>query len=192
MAHVSCAAQVAANIGADCVSPAVGGFTGRGVYIPKSYAPTLTKSSTNPRIISAIVLESGQKTFAIENLLQNPFNGGTVTSNAETGLYTKTVALRVPQHGADVAKNIIEPLLKAPLGGIVILERLDTNGDGSFVVYGAERGMKASEQTLNEYENNGDWAVTLSTDERFAEVCLYDTDYATSLEKFEALLSASY
>lgn len=192
MAYVSCAAQVAANIQADCAAPAVGGFTGRGVYIPKAYAPTLTKSASNPRIISAVTLESGQKTVAIESLLQNPFNGGTVTANAETGMYTKTVALRVPAHGAEVSKDIVEPLLKAPLGGIVILERLDTAGDGSFVVYGAERGMKASEQTLNEYENNGDWAVTLSTDERFAESVLFDTDYATTLAKFEALLAASY
>lgn len=192
MAYTSCAAQVAANIQADCNAPAVGGFTGRGVYIPKSYAPTLSKSASNPRIISAITLESGQKTIAIENLLQNPFNGGSVTANAETGLYTKAVALRVPLHGAAVSRDIIEPLLKAPLGGIVILERLDTEGDGSFVVYGAERGLKATEQTLNEYENNGDWSVTLSADEHFAECVLFDTDYATTKAKFDALLAASY
>lgn len=192
MAYVSCAAQVAANIQEDCSNPSSGGYTGRGVYIPRSYAPVLTKDASNPRIISAITLQDGQSTVAIENLLQNPFNGGTVTANTETGMYTKTVSLRVPAHGADIAKDVVEPLLKSPQGGIIILERQDTNGTGAFVVFGAERGMKASEQTLNEYENNGDWSVTLSTDERFAESVLFDTNYATSLAKFEALLAVSF
>lgn len=192
MAYTSCAAQVAANIGEVCASPNEGGYTGRAVYIPKSYAPTLTKDASNPRIISAISLESGQKTVAIENLSAQPFNGGTTTANAETNRFDKTFACLIPQRGAAVAEDIVEPLMRSPLGGILVLEKVDASGDGSYEMLGVGRGVKATEITRNEYENNGAWSATLSASEYYAESVLFDTDYDTTKAAFEALLALAY
>lgn len=192
MAYTSCAVEVAANIVADCASPLVAGFTGRGVYIPRSYAPTISRNASNPRKIEDVAIGPSQQTVALENLIQNPYTGTNVAANAENGTYTKSIALRVPAHGADASRDIVEPLMKSPLGGIVILERQDTSGVGSFPIFGIEKGAKATEETQNDYENNGDWAATLTTEERVAEYEFFDTDYATTLGKFEALLAAAH
>lgn len=194
MAYTSCAAEMAANIAQDCEQPIVGGYTGRGVYIARVDAPTLTRLAGNPRIISGITLASGKKAVVIDNVSETPFDGSTteLTTESGRGMYAKSVVVRIPLRGGAAAKDVVEPLFKSALGGIVILEKRDTVGDGSFEVIGVESGVRASAQARNENESNGDWQATLSTTENYAEYSFFDTDYATTLAKFEALLAQSF
>lgn len=194
MAYTSCAAEVTANIAQQCDSPLVGGYTGRGVYIPKSYNPTIAKSVSNPRIVTAITLTGAQKTIVIDNVMTTPFDGSQTAANTENGwgAFDKSVAVRIPLRGAAAAKEVIEPLMRSAQGGILILEKKDQSGDGSFEIIGLQQGVKATELTRNENENGGDWSATLSCSEYYAENVLFDTDYATTLAAFEALIALSY
>lgn len=190
MAYTSCAAELAANIAKSCSDPNVGGYTGRAVFIPRALAPSLTLDSSNPRIVKAITLESGDKTIVLDNVMPtDPLTGSTTEMTTDNGWakYNKSLAIRVPLRGGAVSKSIVEPLVNSPLGVIAIVEKKYAGGDGSFEIIGLEAGAKATAQTRNEYENGGDWACTLSAVEDFAEYTLFDTDYATTLAKFEAL-----
>lgn len=194
MAYTSCAAEVAANIAQQCESPLVGGYTGRGVYIPKVYNPTIVKSASNPRIVSAITLGDSQKTIAIDNVMSTPFDGSSTSANTDNGwgAFDKSVSVRIPLRGAAAAQNVVEPLMRSAQGGLLILEKKDQRGDGSFEIIGLQQGVKATELTRNENENGGDWSATLSCQEYYAENVLFVENYAQSLAAFEALLGASY
>ena len=80
------------------------------------------------------------------------------------------------------------------LGFAVVLEKQDMIGDGSYEIVGYLKGLKTNEDGIqrNEYENGGDWTVNMSTDEAFAEVVLFDTDYATTKAAFETMLANTY
>lgn len=196
MSYTSCAAQVAANIAKDCDTPMAAGYTGRGVMIAIADAPTIVVSSTNPRILTSITMATGKKTIVIDNVWADPFNGTTKQSNADAGRtqYGKTFAFRIPLRGADVSKDIVEPLSNAPLGYMVILEKKDRRGLGSYEVVGYCQGLQANADGIvqNEAENGGDIMVTMSCQEEYFEVDLYDTSYADTKEAFEDLIAASY
>lgn len=192
LAYTSCAADVAANIAPNCSAPLVNGFTGRAVLLNWSDGITPTVSNTNERILTAIT--PGDKVCVIDNIaFTNPLNGSGVQSTDENGRiqYDKNLTVQIPLRGAAVAKDIVEPLHSSALGFLVIAERKDKSGDGSFVVYGYEQGMKAAPDgvTQNEYENGGAIVANLITRENKEEYVLYDTDYATTLAAFEALIA---
>lgn len=197
LAYTSCAADIADNIAPDCSKPMVNGFTGRAVMINLSDAPTITVSGTNERILTAITLGVGVKTAVVDNSAFNqPFNGSNVQSTDENGFtqYNKGFTVYIPARGAEAAKKIVEPLHKSALGFLVIAEKKDRRGDGSFVAYGYEQGMKATPDgvTQNEYENGGCVVANLATTENKEEYVFFDTDYATTLAAFEALIALAY
>lgn len=186
----SCIADLAKNITANCAKPLAGGYTGRGVIIPYGKQGVIVQDAENPRIIKSI---TPSQVFEIDNAsITQPFNGSNKVSSAESGKkqVTKTVALRIPLRGAAVSKEIVEPLLASPLGFIVVLEKTDKVGDGSFEVIGFQSALKTNDDGIshNEYENGGDIAVTMSCVEDWYEVTLFDTDYNTTLEAFQGLL----
>lgn len=194
MAMTSCAGTVAASIQKNCSSPIVGGYTGRGVLIDlANVTPTFTVDAQNPRIISAIALGTGDKYIGIDNVWTDAFTGSNTASSADNGRaeYSKTYAFRIPQRGAGVSKEIVEPLVDSPLGYIAILEKMDRSGDGSFEIVGYKKALKVNADGIarNEYENGGDITVTMSTVEPWFEVTLFATDYATTKTAFEAMLT---
>lgn len=195
MAYTSCASVIAASIAKDCNNPIVGGYTGRGVLFALNVAPTITTSGTNPRIITAIAKGTGGVTAAVDNVWASPFDGSNTQSNGDQGRigYTKTFTFRVPLRGADASKDVIEPLVDAPLGYLAILEKKDRSGKGSFEVVGYRQALtvNADGVTRNEAENGGDVVVTMSCTEPWFEVEFFDTDYTTTLAAFEALLAGS-
>ena len=196
MAYTSCITNIAQSIQGSCDSPIVPGYTGRGVLIDLSKGATWTVDATNPRIISAIAVTSPTKFVAIDNVWTDSFTGSNTASNADNGRnsFTKTFTFRVPLRGAAVSKDIIEPLMNSSLGFAVVLEKDDRCGDGSYEIVGYLKGLKANADgiTRNEYENGADWMITMSTTEQFAEVVLFDTDYATTQAKFDAMLANTY
>lgn len=194
----SCIGNIAGNIGLNCESPIEGGYTGRGILIPMEAVPVLTKDANNPRIISAIAIAENAKVVAVDNEGSAPFEGSTTTGNNEAGYvrFTKTIAVKMPERGADFAKNVIEPLVKSGRGFIGIFEKVDRVGDGSFEVIGAQSPMKVADPaTVTRTDTSaggGAWAATLQSNEMYAESVLFDTDYATSLAAFEALLAKAF
>lgn len=193
----SCIGNIAGNIGLNCENPIEGGYTGRGVLIPMEAVPVLTKDAENPRIISAIAISQGAKVVSVDNEGITPFDGSQTTGNNDAGYvrFTKTIAVRMPDRGADFAANVIEPLVKSGRGFIGIFEKVDRVGDGSFEVIGAQSPMKVADPatvTRQESANGGAWSATLQSTEVYAESVLFDTDYATTLAKFEALLAQSF
>lgn len=187
---VSCTGELAASIVKNCASPNVAGNSGRIIFIPRAKNPDIVKNANNPRVITNISIQDDTNAiFQVENLTNDPFNGAQTELNTNGGWpkYTKTVPVRIPLRGADVSKDIIEPLVTSPLGGILIIEKRYTGGMGAFEVVGIENGVKATAATHNEYENDADWVETLTTTENYAEYSFWDTDYATTKAKFEAL-----
>ena len=81
----TCLNNIAKNIGMDCDAPIVSGFTGRGVLIPLSINPTLTKNAENPRIIEAITIPDQAKVCAIDNEGTSPFEGTAVAWKGDRG-----------------------------------------------------------------------------------------------------------
>lgn len=193
----SCVSNIAGNIGLDCQDPIEGGYTGRGVLIPMEAVPVLTKDAQNPRIISAIALASGAKVVAVDNEGSAPFDGSSTTGNADAGFtkFVKVISVRMPERGAEFAKDVIEPLVKSGRGFIGIFEKVDRVGDGSFEIIGAQSPLKVTDPstvTRQENANGGAWVANLQSTELYAESVLFDTDYATTLAKFEALLATSF
>lgn len=193
----SCVSNIAGNIGLDCQDPIEGGYTGRGVLIPMEAVPVLTKDAQNPRIISAIALASGAKVVAVDNEGSSPLDGSSTTGNADAGFtkFVKVISVRMPERGAEFAKDVVEPLVKSGRGFIGIFEKVDRVGDGSFEIIGAQSPLKVTDPstvTRQENANGGAWVANLQSTELYAESVLFDTDYATTLAKFEALLATSF
>lgn len=197
MAYTSCAADIAANIQENCTNRLVGGYTGKGLLIPLSYNPAFTVDAQNPRIITAITLASGLKWCVIDNAsMEQPFADSSMQSNAEQGLrrFTKNVHFLIPSRGAAVAKQIVEPLADSAEGYLVVLEKKDRSGDGSFEIVGYQQGLKVTADGIsrNEYENSGSISVTMSCNEAYSEVVLFDTDYATTKALFDTYVGTAF
>ena len=196
LAYASCAGNLAANIAKDCAHPMVGGYTGRGLLIPLTNTLTFAVDASNPRIITGITMGVGEKLAVIDNVWPSAFNESNTQSNADNGrlVYGKTFAFRIPLRGAGVSKDIVEPLADAPLGYLAVLEKKDRIGDGSYEVVGYGQGLTVNPDGImrNENENGGDIVVTMSCEEQFFEVTLFDTDYATTKAAFETLMANSF
>ena len=196
MAYSSCAGSLAANIAKDCAHPMAGGYTGRGLLIPLTNTLTFAVDASNPRIITGISMGAGEKLAVIDNVWPSAFNESNTQSNADGGRpkYAKTFAFRIPLRGAGTSKNIVEPLMESPLGYIAVLEKKDRVGDGSYEIIGYGQGLTVNPDGImrNENENDGDIVVTMSCNEQYFEVTLFDTDYATTKAAFETLMANSF
>lgn len=195
----NCVNDIAGSIGLNCEKPIEGGYTGRAVLIPIGTAGlVLTRNAQNPRIISNIAFDAAAKLVKADNEgMATPFEGSNSTGNSDAGFtkFVKAIAIRIPQRGAQFAAEVLEPLVKSGRGFIGVFEKTDTVGDGSFEVIGSGSPMKVADPstvTRDENANGGAWSATLQSSEYYAECTLFDTDYATSLSKFEALLAACY
>ena len=132
----------------------------------------------------------------IDNVWPSAMDGSNTQSNADNGrlVYNKTFAFRIPLRGAGTSKDIVEPLADAPLGYLAVLEKKDRVGDGSYEIVGYGQGLTVNPDGImrNENENGGDIVVTMSCEEQFFEVTLFDTDYATTKAAFETLMASSF
>lgn len=197
MEYKSCAAQIAASIAQDCNKPLVGGYTGRAVIIPANdfAMAEVVVDAANPRKILSVVLppDGSIMSYTIDNVFATPFTGSSTTGNTDTGRngYLKTLSVRVPMRGADTSMKVIEPLIKSADGFVVIAEKRDRVGDGSFEVIGYQNALRGdiASVTRDENANGGDWVVNLTTIEKWAEVALVgnNDDYETAKKEFDGL-----
>ena len=196
MTYASCAGSLAANIAKDCSKPMTGGYTGRGLLIPLSNTLTYAINANNPRIINSITMGASDKLAVIDNVWPSTFDGTNTQSNADSGrtLYGKTFAFRIPLRGAGTSKDIVEPLVESPLGYLAVLEKKDRRGDGSFEIVGYCQGLTVNADGIvrNENENGGDIVVTMSCQEQYFEVTMFDTDYNTTKAAFETMMLSAF
>lgn len=184
-----CLGVISANIDEDCDNPRIIGYEDTALIINRSDIDWtgVTYNATNPRIVEALALISMKKPYAIYNprLADASFNGTQTALNADTRHYTKTLQFYYKGIGADAAANVVEPLAKGEY--VVILQRKDHSGHGSFQIFGLQNGIYATEQVQD--EATGYWLMTMAIDEPFAETELFKTDYAASKALFDALVA---
>ena len=190
-AFAPCSAALAANITGDCSNPRIAGYEQIGVIFNKDDIDltALTINSSNSRIIEAIAAKSGKSPFVVYNNKNNPlpFNGTQTEYNSDNDKYDKTVQFYFEGIGGENSEDVVEPLK----GGeyLVILQRKDHRGDGSFQVFGYQSGLKATAQVQD--EETGYWLMTLTCSEPSAECSFFKTDYATTKALFDALVTAA-
>ena len=197
MGYKSCAAKIAASIQQDCNRPLVGGYTGRAVIMSVTdfERAEVVRSADNPRKIMSIVLppDGSVIAYTVDNVFAQPFTGSTTAGNNDDGRngYLKTVSVRVPMRGADTSMKVIEPLVKDPNGFVMINEKRDKVGDGSYEVIGYQNALRGdiAGVTRDESANGGDWIVPLTTVEKWAEVTLVGSadTYESAKKEFEGL-----
>lgn len=197
MAYTPCAANIAANIAIDCAQPIVGGYTGRAVLIPYNIAPTIARDSDNPRKIASITIPQSAHVVAVDNVFADPFNGSTTQGSTDSGRgqFVKTFAFRIPLRGADVSRDIVEPLVSSAGGFLAVLEKNDKAADGGFEVVGVLQPLKADASTIarTEAENGGDITAQMTCTEQYFECTLFAGEtYAENLAAFEALLARAF
>lgn len=196
MAYTSCSSVLNGNIAMDCDSPIVGGYTGLGVIVRMGANPTITRDAANPRKITNITSAKGG-VFVINNAFVTPFTGSNTAGNTDNGfgVYRKTVSMQIPLRGGDVSKDIIEPLVDDPEGYLIILQKRDRVGDGSFEVIGSISGARGDVSTLtrDENANGGMWSVSMVCDESYAEVALVGADgtYESAKTVFDNLIAST-
>lgn len=194
--YTPCVSEIAGNIAMNCTNKLVGGYTGRAVYIPYSANPTLTFVTGNPNALEGITVPTGSKVCAIDNVFTDPFTGSTTAGTSDNGFpqYTKTLSVRIPLRGGVVSRDIVEPLFNSPLGGLLIVEKKDRSGVGSYEVIGANQPARADITTLSRDEsaNGGAWTVNIIATENLAEVELLLGDYTAEKQYFEKLLAQSF
>ena len=197
MAITSCVTSIAKSIAPNCASPIVGGWTGRAVLIPVG-DPTvaITQDGSNPRIVTAIAAAGvdPMNIVGVENFYTVPFENSNKASNGDNGQieFTKTVSFHIPLRGAANSKDIVEPLAKSALGFIVVAEKKDKVGDGSYEVIGLLSGLKVNADGIAQDEavSSGDVVVTMSCVESWFECTFFDTDYPTTKAAFDTLYAA--
>lgn len=197
MAYTSCAAKIAASIQQDCNQPLVGGYTGRAIIMSVTdfERAEVVRSANNPRKIMSIVLppDGSVMAYTVDNVFAQPFTGSTTAGNNDDGRngYLKTVNVRVPMRGADTSMKVIEPLVKDPNGFVMINEKRDKVGDGSYEIIGYQNALRGdiAGVTRDESANGGDWIVPLTTVEKWAEVTLVGAaeTYESAKKEFEGL-----
>lgn len=189
MAFSPCTAYLGANLSADCSNPRVRGYEQVGLIFNREDIDwtSVTYDASNPRIVKTLAMATGKTPFVIYNQRNNPlpFDGTQTEYNGDTDNYDKTVQFYFEGIGAANSEDVVEPLK----GGdyIVLLQRKDHRGDGSFQLFGMQAGLKASAQVQN--ETDGYWLMTMTGSEPSAEVSFFNTDFATTKSAFDTLLA---
>lgn len=160
-----CDYNIAQEISADCQNPLVPGFENDGIIGNLKDIESVTYDPENKCIVTGITMKSGKKCFPVMNPGRNPFTGTNTAFAAGSFLngFTKTVNIVVLKVGAEVSKNIIDPLAN---GAFFVILKNKNKGEGyknAFEIYGLEAGLYATALDNDKYstDTKGGWAVTL-------------------------------
>lgn len=188
-----CASLLGANLDQDCDNPRIKGYESIALIINRDEIDwsAMTYNSSNSRIIEAApTMLSGKKPYVIYNpriTNPTPFNGTNNTFAQDSNDYTKTVQFYWEGIGGAAAKDVIEPLKSGSY--LIILQRKDHAGKGSFPIVGLQVGAVATAQVQD--EETGYWLITMTCNEPAAECEMLKTDYATTKGYFDTLLASA-
>ena len=188
-AFTPCLGVISDNMSQDCDNPRVAGYEDIALIFNRSDIDwtAVTYDATNKRIVKSLAMATGKTPYVVYNPRVNPapFNGTNVTFNADNNRYDKTVQFYYEGIGGGAALNVVEPLKSGSY--VMLMQRKDHRGDGSFQLIGMESGLKATAQVQD--EETGYWLMTMNCSEPSAEVSFFDTDYATTKTAFDTLLA---
>ena len=191
-------AGLTASIATACAEPRLKGYEQIGIIILKSDIDltNTTVDAANPRIINTLALKTGTpaKTAAViynSRKTPLPFNGTQTVYNRDENQYDKTVQFYYEGVGGASALNVVEPLKDGDY--VVILERKQKYGAGSFQVFGWQKGLSAGNDggAQVQDEETGYWLITMTTQEPFAEVEWSDGNYGTTKADFDILVEGA-
>ena len=98
--------------------------------------------------------------------------------------------------GADVSRDVVEPMFDDPMGFLGIFPKRDRVADGGFEVIGFINPLRGdiASLTRDESANGGAWGLNLVSTEAWAEVDLVGADgtYASALENYEQLKAKAF
>ena len=190
-----CDSLIAQDIDFACADLVTKGLEHDGIIINRDdidFSAT-TFNSTNPNIIESLVLKSGKQGYKVIQQGNTPFTG--TQSTLEVGTYRNTWTHQIPlailANDPDTCKDIIDGLANGTFVAILRNKFKGTSGDAEYQVYGYTQGLVASEGTNDKYseDTDGGWLITLQeTGTRQSAMWFFDTDAATTLAAYEALL----
>ena len=191
---MSCYTGMTADLTNACGDPVAAGVEERMWAINRDDILSVTYDATNNKLVTAITLKSGGKKAYKITGTKNSSNPGyslVIGENTEDA-YSHTCSIVVSKKDADTVKALAE------LGDIVLIPESiakESDGDGTFRIYGLKYGLHKSEETMASNDNKGQVLLTLSTkegrEEPTAPLVFHDTDYATSLAALVALETAT-
>ena len=188
-AFTPCIGTLADSITQDCDNPRIAGYENVALIFNRADIDwtAVTVDAQNPRIVTALAMVSGKKPFVIYNPRVNPapFNGTNTEFTQDNDRYSKTLQFYYEGIGGDASMDVVEPLKSGQY--VVLLQRKDHRGDGSFQLIGYQSGLTAITEVQD--EETGYWLITMNTSEPSAEVSFFDTDYATTKTAFDTLLA---
>lgn len=185
MAFTPCTKSVTKNIAPDCANPRIKGWERTGVGMKRNEID-FAGATIAAEGVSFSMLAT-KKTFAIYNKKQNPlpFNGTQVAANIDAEGWDKKIQFYYEGMGAD-ANAVMSALMAEEF--VIILERKDKTGTGSYVLFGYEVGLTLESAVCD--EETGYWIVTMKTTEHDAEMNFgSDTNYVLNKPLFDALLA---
>ena len=194
----ACDFHLATDISADCKNMSVKGLGNKGwiMNFDDVDREATTFDTTNPSILTALILGTGAKAYRIFVPGKTPFTGtnkalvaGTYVNN-----WTKQVNLVILNEGPDVTTGIVDKLANGRF--IVVLENKTggAGGKATYEVYGYEAGLTASAITNDKYseETNGGYAATLEeVGANKSGLFLYSESLTATKTMLESLVAGS-
>lgn len=188
-AFTPCVGSLAASITQDCNNPRVNGYEDVALIFNRADIDwaAVTTETDNTRIVKTLAMLDGKTPFVVYNPKVNPapFNGTNTAFSQDNSKYNKQVQFYFEGIGGAASKDVVEPLANGQY--VILLQRKDHRGDGSFQLMGYQAGLVAVTQVQN--EETGYWDITMGTSEPSAETAFFNTDYATTKTAFDALLA---
>ena len=137
MAYTPCTLDsVISNIQENCTSPAMDGVKVLGLAIARNDITAAPFGATQPtaNCVAAITLKAAAKTIAIEAGGENAWADSGSELDPATKKWTKNASFVAADYGAKISSEVLDPMAKDRDGFVVILQRKDVRGMGSFVI----------------------------------------------------------
>jgi len=196
-----CEDLIKQNIEKNCDDLIVGGIEANGVIVNRRDIdfPNVVFDADRKNVIKVLPLKSGAKAYSIYVPGPTPFNNTTTTMEAGTNrsTFTNDVGFVILDNDPDVCENVIDPLANGEF--VIIYEnkfkninKTATPGDSAFQIAGYYQGLKAETLENNKYseDTEGGWNVLLKeTKSPKSGLFLYNSDYATTQQQIQTLLS---
>ena len=190
----TCESLIAKDIIIPCEDQVTKGLEGDGLIINRDDID-FTKTTVEGNLISAIVLKTGKKAYAIRQEGSKPFTGAKteLTVGTYRNSWKNTIAIVVLANTPDVCANIIDGLANGKF--VVILRNLSKGSDGKaeYQVFGFAQALKASAGENDKYSDDteGGWLITLEEESvPKAAYLLYDTSSEQTAAKYASLTTA--
>lgn len=173
MAFTPCTNLLAQSLATPCNEPRIKGYEAIGIIVNRADIDwaTVTSDAANPRMIDNIPLKATKKAAFIYNSKKNPlpFDGTQTTYNRDADAYDKVVQFYFEGIGG-IASKAVEALKDGDY--VVILERKSKYNNGSFQLFGYQKGLSAGNEggAMVQDEATGYWLITMTTQEPWAEI----------------------